>query len=122
MPRFICWPSSLAGPVKGAEIPNRISLSVTPRKVLLTLLSWPSGFEVGESAACCPCPDESGACACAVADAAAPGAAAMPAAGMSALFAGTSFAVRELDGFDACLVCESELREHPTSNSDLPKT
>jgi hypothetical protein len=25
------WPSSLAGPVNGAEIPNRISLSVIPR-------------------------------------------------------------------------------------------
>ncbi|HEY2414062.1 MAG TPA: hypothetical protein VGI40_17580 [Pirellulaceae bacterium] len=42
----------LAGPVNGAEIPNRISLSVTPRTVLLTLLSWPDGFEIGESAAC----------------------------------------------------------------------
>src|SRR5438552_14768277 len=27
------WPSSLAGPVNGAEIPNRISLSVIPRTV-----------------------------------------------------------------------------------------
>jgi hypothetical protein len=31
MPSFIWLPSSLAEPVKGAEIPNRISLSVTPR-------------------------------------------------------------------------------------------
>jgi len=30
---FIDWPSSLAGPVNGAEIPNRISLSVIPRTV-----------------------------------------------------------------------------------------
>src|SRR5215831_3683106 len=31
MPIFICWPSSLAGPVNGAEMPKRISLSLTPR-------------------------------------------------------------------------------------------
>jgi hypothetical protein len=42
------------GPVNGAEIPKPISLSVTPRTALLTLLSCPSGFEIGESAACCP--------------------------------------------------------------------
>src|SRR5215471_4188393 len=101
MPRFIFWPSSLAAPVNGAEIPKRISLLVTPRKALLTLLSCPSGFEIGERAACCPCAGESGACcACAVADGAAPGAAAIPAAGTTALFAGASFAVTELDGLE----------------------
>src|ERR1700722_4338209 len=31
MPSFIWLPSSLAAPVNGAEMPNRISLSVTPR-------------------------------------------------------------------------------------------
>src|SRR6516164_1447026 len=46
----------------------------------------------------------------------------MPAAGRSALFAGTSFAVRESDGLETCLVCESELRGLPPSNSDFPKT
>ena len=30
MPSFIFWPSSLAAPLNGAEMPNRISLSVTP--------------------------------------------------------------------------------------------
>src|SRR5262249_59560349 len=33
MPGFIWLPSSLAEPVKAAEIPSRISLSVTPRMV-----------------------------------------------------------------------------------------
>jgi hypothetical protein len=33
MPSFIWFPSSLAEPVNAAEIPNRISLSVTPRTV-----------------------------------------------------------------------------------------
>ena len=33
MPSFIWLPSSLAAPLNGAEIPNRISLSVTPRMV-----------------------------------------------------------------------------------------
>src|SRR5262249_3103161 len=33
MPSFIWFPSSLAEPVKAAEIPSRISLSVTPRMV-----------------------------------------------------------------------------------------
>src|SRR5450759_4137469 len=56
MPRFIFWPSSLAAPLNGAEIPNRISLSVTPRTGLLTLLgSCPSGREIGEGGACCAC-------------------------------------------------------------------
>jgi hypothetical protein len=109
--------------VNGAEIPKRISLSVTPRKVLLTLVSCPSGFDVGESAACCPCVDESGACcACAVADGAAAGAAAIPAAGTSALFAGASVAVSRSDGLEACLVCESELLRGLTpSNRGFPK-
>src|ERR1039458_1427789 len=56
MPIFIFWPSSLAAPLNGAEIPNRISLSVTPRTGLLTLLgSCPSGREIGEGGACCAC-------------------------------------------------------------------
>src|SRR6516165_2616557 len=101
MPRFIFWPSSLAAPVNGAEIPKRISLLVTPRMAPLTLLSCPSGFEIGERAACCPCAGKSGACcACAVADGAAPGAAAIPAAGTSALFASATFAVTEVDGLE----------------------
>jgi hypothetical protein len=33
IPTFIWLPSSLAEPVNGAEIPSRISLSVTPRVV-----------------------------------------------------------------------------------------
>src|SRR5665647_3395475 len=56
MPRFIFWPSSLAAPLNGAEIPNRISLSVTPRTGLLTPLgSCSSGCEIGGSGACCAC-------------------------------------------------------------------
>src|ERR1035437_2870825 len=56
MPIFIFWPSSLAAPLNGAEIPNRISLSVTPRTGLLTLLgSCPSGCEIGEGGACWAC-------------------------------------------------------------------
>src|SRR5215831_7116195 len=31
MPSFICRPNSLAEPLNGAAIPNRISVSVTPR-------------------------------------------------------------------------------------------
>src|SRR3974377_1217272 len=117
MPRFIFWPSSLAGPGKGAEMPNRISLSVTPRTALLMLLSCPSGFDVGESAACCPWAGEGGTCCvCAVAE----GAAAV--AGMSALFAGASFALCRSDGLASCLVCESELRELARSNNGFAKT
>src|SRR5262245_58064772 len=37
MPIFIFWPSSLVGPLSAAEIPNRISVSVTPRKRVLVL-------------------------------------------------------------------------------------
>src|SRR6516225_10205881 len=50
MPSFIFWPSSLAAPLKGAEIPNRISLSVIPRTGMLMELC--SG---GASRACCAC-------------------------------------------------------------------
>src|SRR5689334_12466876 len=31
MPSFMFWPSSLAGPLNGADMPNRTSVSVTPR-------------------------------------------------------------------------------------------
>src|SRR5262249_21940242 len=118
MPRFIFWPSSFAGPVNGAEIPKRISLSVTPP----TALPCPSGFEIGESAACCPGAGEIGACCvCAVADGAAPGAAAIPAAGTSALFADALFAVSRSDGSETCLLCEPELRGLTPSNRDFPK-
>src|SRR5262249_61721640 len=80
MPIFIFWPSSLAGPLKGAEIPNRISLSVTPRKVLLG--SCAGVFEFGASDACCACVGESGGwCTFALADGGAGGGAATPAAG-----------------------------------------
>src|SRR5450756_3239726 len=65
MPSFIFWPSSLAAPLNGAEIPNRISLSVTPRTGLLTLLgSCPSGFEIGEGGACCACALADGSATC----------------------------------------------------------
>src|SRR5512144_1591633 len=37
MPIFMFWPSSLVGPLSAAEIPNRISVSVTPRKSVLVL-------------------------------------------------------------------------------------
>src|SRR5215471_5322479 len=118
IPSFIFWPSSLAGPVNGAEIPNRISLSVTPRTSLLTLLSCTSGFEIAVSAACCPWAREGGTCcACAVA---AGGAAAI--AETSALFAGASFALCRSDGLASCLVCESETRKLARSNSGFAKT
>ena len=42
----------------------------------------------------------------AFADGAAPGAAAIPAAGMGVVFAGALFAVRRSDGLEACEVCE----------------
>src|SRR5262245_20385759 len=69
MPSFIFWPSSLAAPLNGAEIPNRISLSVTPRKVVLTVVdSCPSGWAADDSDACWPfgadCPTEAGAGGC----------------------------------------------------------
>src|SRR5512139_3547288 len=58
MPIRIFWPSSLVGPLSAAEIPNRISVSVTPRKVLLG--SCPSAPEFGASDACCVCAGEGG--------------------------------------------------------------
>src|SRR4249919_110859 len=91
MPLFIFWPSSLVGPLNAAEIPNRISLVVTPRTVLR------GSCGLGESDA---------GCAGAVADGAAPGAAAIVVAGMSALFAGALFAVSRSDGLTACDFCE----------------
>ena len=98
MPRFMFWPSSLAGPLKGAEIPNRISVSVTPRIGMLTLLgSCPSGCEVGVCGVCCTCRLAGGSagscpsgceigecgvcCACALAGGSAPEPAAIPVAG-----------------------------------------
>src|SRR5262245_26408692 len=69
IPSFIFWPSSLAAPLNGAEMPNRISLSLTPRKVVLTLVgSCPSGWATDDSDACWPfgadCPTEAGAGGC----------------------------------------------------------
>ncbi len=52
MPNFIFWPSSLVGPLSAAEIPNRISVSVTPRKrVLLPASCW-SGCGADATCAC----------------------------------------------------------------------
>src|SRR6516165_3125166 len=95
MPIFIFWPSSLAGPVNGAEIPNLISLSVTPRTALLLSCD---DFEIGESAACWPC---------AAARGAAPGVATIPAVGTSARVAGASFSVSGSDGLATCVGGES---------------
>jgi hypothetical protein len=54
MPSFIFWPSSLAGPVKGAEIPKRISLAVTPRTAEAGSLAPPTVATcAGASLACC---------------------------------------------------------------------
>src|SRR5215831_16738651 len=96
MPSLIFWPSSLAAPLNGAEIPNRISLSVTPRKVL----RGSCGF--GESDACCVSALADGVatgpaattacCACALAGGAPPGSAAVPVARTGELFAGALFA------------------------------
>ena len=126
MPCFICWPSSLAGPVNGAEIPNRISLSVMPRTALLTvptIVSSPNGLVVGESAACCPWAEGGICCACAVADGAATGAAAIPAAGARAMFAGASFAVsRGSAGLEICMGRESDSSSPTRCNSGFPKT
>src|SRR5262249_2032454 len=94
MPRCIFWPSSLVGPLIAAEIPNRISLAVTPR----TVLRGSCGF--GESDACC---------AGALADGPAPEVAAIVVAGASALFAGALFAESRSDGLEACDLCESAL-------------
>src|ERR1700690_617487 len=53
MPSFILRPSSLGAPLKGAEMPNRISVSVTPRTGVLTLPgSCRSGCEAGATCAC----------------------------------------------------------------------
>jgi len=87
MPRFIFWPSSLVGPLNAAEIPNRISLAVTPRNVLR------DSCGLGESDA--------------LADGSAPGVAAIVVAGTSALLAGALFAVSRSDDLEA--VCESAL-------------
>src|SRR6187200_471281 len=54
MPIFIWRPSSFAGPEKGATIPNRISLSETPR--IETLLT--SGVVEGSAAATIVLEDE----------------------------------------------------------------
>src|SRR3954470_19249742 len=45
MPSFICRPSSLEGPEKGAAMPNRISLSVTPRTAVADLKGDHSSVE-----------------------------------------------------------------------------
>src|ERR1019366_8839127 len=131
MPIFIFWPSSLAAPLNGAEIPNRISLSVTPRTGLLTLLgSCPSGCEICEGGACWACALADGSATepvvivVALADgsatepvvilvALADGSATEPVAffvpGKSGLFAGALFAVSRSDGLEACNVCETAL-------------
>src|SRR6516164_2389227 len=58
-PSFIFWPSSLAAPLNGAEIPNRISFSVTPRTA--TSLAFSSGTAsrdcFTDAATDCCCPD-----------------------------------------------------------------
>src|SRR6516225_1926197 len=58
-PSFIFWPSSLAAPLNGAEIPNRISFSVTPRTA--TSLAFSSGTAsrdcLTDAATDCCCPD-----------------------------------------------------------------
>ena len=78
----------MVGPLNAAEIPNRISLAVTPRTAL-----------------CGSCgPGESDA----LADGSAPGVAGIVAAGTSALLAGGLFAVSRSDDLEA--VCESALR------------
>src|SRR5476651_2132349 len=132
MPSFIFWPSSLAAPLNGAEIPNRISLSVTPRTGLLTLLgSCPSGCEIGEGGACWACALADGSATepvvivvaladgsatepilVALADGSATESAAIFVPGTSGLFAGALFAVSRSDGLDACNVCESALSCH----------
>src|SRR5262249_30273401 len=105
MPRCIFWPSSLVGPLIAAEIPNRISLSVTPRKVLR------GAGEFGESAACCVCAGVGGTCcACALTD----GSALEPAgAGMSLLFACGLFGEIRSDRLEACGVRESSFAGAP---------
>src|SRR5450759_5393592 len=112
MPIFIFWPSSLAAPLNGAEIPNRISLSVTPRKGLLTLLgSCPSGREIGEGGACCACAladnsaTEPVVILVALADGSATERAAIFVPGKNGLFAGALFAVSRSDGLEACNAC-----------------
>src|SRR6516162_2116177 len=113
MPIFIFWPSSLAGPVNGAEIPSRISLSLTPRMALPTLLSCSSGLGIGDNAACWPCTGEGAACA--IAGGAAPAIAATPAAGTCSRFAGASFAV------ETCAGEESGSTIPARCNSGFPK-
>src|SRR5665213_1775465 len=148
MPRFIFWPSSLAAPLNGAEIPNRISLSVTPRMGLLTLLgSCSSGCEIDGSGACCACALADGSAtepvviSVALADgsatepvviivALADGSATEPAAifvpGTSglfagALFAGALFAVSRSDGLEACNVCKYALGKRAFCHSPFAK-
>jgi hypothetical protein len=48
MPSLMFWPSSLAGPLNGAEIPNRISLSVTPRTFGAGSVAGPTVASHGE--------------------------------------------------------------------------
>src|SRR5262245_20978840 len=100
MPSLIFWPSPLAAPLNGAEIPNRISLSVTPRNVVLTVVdSCPSCWAADDSDACwfgADCPTEAGAGGCG-AGAAACGvteAAATFVAGATGSFDGTLLGVR----------------------------
>ena len=102
MPRCIFWPSSLVGPLNAAEIPNRISLSVTPRTVL--------GGSCGESDACWPLAED---CPTEVAAGGVTGAAAIVVAGTSALFTGALFAVSRSDGLAACDVCEPSFVSAP---------
>src|SRR5476651_843746 len=131
MPSFIFWPSSLAAPLNGAEIPNRISLSVTPRTGLLTLLgSCPSGCEIGEGGTCWACALADGSATepvvivvaladgsatepvvilGALADGSATEFAAIFVPGKSGLFAGALFAVSRSDGLEVCNVGETAL-------------
>ena len=97
MPNFI-RPSSLAAPLNGAEIPNRISVSVTPRTAVLA----PPGS----------CPSDA-CCAGALADGSALEPTPIVVAGTSALFAGALLAVSRSDGLTACDVCEFALSSAP---------
>ena len=122
MPSFIFWPSSLAGPVNGAEIPNRISLSVTPRTIVLTLFCSPRGCDDARDV-CWPC--MSGACwSSTLGDGTPPEAVATTVAGTRARLAGVSFAVTRSNGLvTTCFVSKSQLSSGRTpSNRGLPKT
>src|SRR5262249_5599547 len=103
MPSRIFWPSSLAAPLNGAEIPKRISLSVIPRTMTFGHEgSWPSGCPGEDKESCCP-PEDACATVVGAGCATAAGAGWTLAAGACATGAGTGAATEA----DAGRVCEA---------------